>query len=81
MVKFTADSDDGRRLIGLGIEEGNVARLKQKKPIVVRLDDPEAINLGLPIDIMIWYGATHAELVAEVKPYINAATIVHDTHG
>ncbi len=81
MVKFTADGDDGRKLIGLGIEEGNVARLKQNRPIVVHLDDHEGINLGLPIDIMIWYGETHEELVAEVRPYISGATVVHDTHG
>lgn len=64
MIKFTVDGEGGRTLVGLGMSEGNVERLKAGMPIFVNL-----AALGLPpIDIYIFYGETEHDLADMVKP-------------
>jgi hypothetical protein len=77
MVKFTAKGDNGRTVLGFGVNEENVQRLKADEPIKVRLDDPKGINLGLPIDIMIFYGETQEALVEGCEPMFTDQTVFH----
>jgi hypothetical protein len=74
MLKFTAESTDGngRRLIGFGISAGNVARLTQGDPILIKLDE-----MGLwPADVLIFYGETEQALANAMKDRIGPDTKV-----
>lgn len=66
MIKFTGDRD-GKTLVGLGISEGNVAKLKEGKPILVHLDE---MIPGSNIDILIFYGETEQSMYQELKPML-----------
>lgn len=73
MVKFTAAGDD-KILVGLGLEAGNVERLKQGRPILVNLQD---LGFTQPIEVMIFYGESKELIVSQLKPYIGKGTVVH----
>lgn len=61
MLKFLADRN-GRKLLGLGISQGNVDKLKEGKPILV-----EGEKLGLPFDVFLFYGETEATMVQSLR--------------
>lgn len=58
MIKFTAKGD-GRQLVGLGITEENVKRLREGLPILVRLKD---LDIQGDIEITIFYGHDEAAI-------------------
>lgn len=63
MLKFVLSNNEGRRLIGLGLEEGNVTRLRSGQPIVFLGEDVE-----LPgFDFVIFLGEDQAELRRQVQ--------------
>lgn len=77
MVKFTATTSEGGKLIGLGLEAGNIEYLKQDRPIVVKLREMDA---SLPeLDLLIFY--TPDPLTTEgmflEQGMIGPETIVH----
>jgi hypothetical protein len=74
MVKFTAGTENGRTLIGLGLSEGNIQRLKEGKPIHVHLEE---LNLPYKAEVMIWYGADEQALQKEIQEFIGPNTVVH----
>jgi hypothetical protein len=53
MVKFTATTPDGKPIIGFGLTEGNLVRLRKGEPIKVDL-----AAMGVPGggSVMIFYG-------------------------
>lgn len=62
LIKFTSTGKD-KTLIGLGISEENVRRLKEAQPILIRGGD-----LGFDwLEILIFYGRDREELVKTVK--------------
>lgn len=72
MIKFAAtlNEDDGtqKQMIGLGISEGNVLKLKAGLPIKVDLRDM-GITEGPVRYIGLFYGGTDQELVTyRLKP-------------
>lgn len=71
MIKFTGDRD-GKTLVGLGISEGNVAKLKEGKPILVHLDE---MIPGINMDILIFYGDTEQAMYQELKPMLRNVPI------
>lgn len=52
----------GREVVGLGIEAGNVERLMNGEPILVKGE-----TVGIPFDIFIHYGATSDALVSDLE--------------
>lgn len=74
MIKFTASTDSGRTLIGIGISAGNVQRLKEGKPIHLNFEE---LNLPWKADLMIMYGETEALMADELKQFIGPRTIIH----
>ena len=74
MVKFTGSDENGRTLVGLGISQGNVDRLKEGKPIHIHFEE---MNLPWPIDLLIFFGATEQDCADVVKPFITERTMVH----
>ena len=63
MVKLVAHLENGRRLVLFGISEGNVQRLKERKPIHIHGEE-----IGLPgLDFAIQYGETEADIAMELR--------------
>lgn len=72
MIKFKGDGKTGP-IVGLGISEGNVERLKAGKPISINLKD-----LGLPdTTILIWYGVDEADCKRQIEGLIGPDTKTH----
>ena len=70
MIKFKIDGAE-KPLIGFGITEENVKRLKSGMPILVNLQE-----MGINADILICYGETELELIKTLKPYISDKTVI-----
>ena len=74
MVRCTArNPDTGRLLILLGLEEGNVDRLRNGKPIHIHADD-----LGFAGEIVIILGKDADHLAEQLAPMIGPSTDVRD---
>jgi len=65
MIKFKAEDGAGRPIVGLGLSEENVKRLKDGQPILVKLSD---LGMGDTV-ITIFYGKTEVEMEAEVRKH------------
>lgn len=52
----------GVETIGIGIEAGNIERMMNGQPMVIRGD-----RLGIPFNIVIHYGRSPAEIMDEMK--------------
>lgn len=63
MIKFVAGKD-GKPLLGFGLSEGNIEKLRQGLPIVVDLDEMVRVE-G---QVVIFYAATDEALVDLVQP-------------
>jgi uncharacterized protein YciU (UPF0263 family) len=59
MLKFIAYKENGRLVIGFGMTAGNIKRLKEGKPIIVKMEE---MNLS-PADLIIFYGETPEKLL------------------
>lgn len=77
MIKFTAQRA-ARKLIGLGISEGNIKKLKQGKPIHIFGEELGFSN----VEIMIFYGATEQKMQEDLSEFIGPETRIHtgDNH-
>lgn len=63
MIKFTASKQNGETLIGLGLEEGNIERLKKGQPIVFHMSE-----LGFEgMELMIMYGEDQDDIKAQLQ--------------
>lgn len=72
MIKFTAGKEDGATLIGLGLSEGNLAKLKEGKPIVVWIQE---MIPDCKMEVLIFYGATEQAMYEELKPMLKNVPI------
>jgi hypothetical protein len=63
MVKFKVQTESGRTLVGLGITEGNLKKLKEGFPLVV---NGEELQIG-KIDFTIFYGKTERAIFDELQ--------------
>lgn len=61
MIKFTSNKGN-KKLIGLGLEAGNVEKLMNGQPIFVRGSD-----VGEVSDILIFYGATKEQMIEGIR--------------
>lgn len=63
MIKFTAPKPNGEVLIGLGLEEGNIERLKEGKPILFNMAE-----LGFEgMECMIMYGKDQGDIKKQLE--------------
>lgn len=70
MIKFKANEKGNKKVvIGLGITQENVNKLKQGMPILVRGD-----SLEIPCDILIFYGENEKECYLTVEEFIGKDT-------
>jgi hypothetical protein len=73
MLKWTGIRQ-GIPIIGLGLEEKNLEKLRQDMPIHIK-----GADMGIAFDIVIYYGKGLEDLVEMTKGGIGPDTIVHDT--
>jgi hypothetical protein len=78
MIKMSGTSRDGkRRVVLLGLSEGNLMRLREKKPIVINGEE-----MMMPeLDIIICWGETEDKLAEELNYLISSETRVRDQRG
>jgi hypothetical protein len=73
MIRMSAETGAGRRLIVLGLSEKNIEKLREGKPIHIHADD-----MGFAGEIMIFTGKDEATMTDMVKPFIGPETQVND---
>lgn len=78
MIKMSGTSKDGKRkVVLLGLSEGNLMRLREKKPIVIIGEE-----IGWPEqDIVICWGETEDALTKELAHLIGPQTRTRDYRG
>ena len=80
MVTFVAAGEDGRMLLGIGLAEENVERLKTGAPAKIRLVEIDGLK-GIDASklvVMIFYGKTIEEIHENLKQFIDGNTRVVD---
>lgn len=75
MIKAVATGPNGRKIVVLGIDKGNLKRLKKGMPLVVRLSE-----MGLPdIEVVVHYRDTLRQVQQDLEPMIGLSTkILYD---
>lgn len=63
MIKFKSEMN-GKPLIGIGLSEENVQRLKDGKPILF-----DAKQLGIDVSVTIFYGETEEKMVRDFQKH------------
>ena len=77
MIKFTA-SGNGRTIIGLGLEPGNIERIQAGQPVYVRLSDLGFTGAPATFEIVIFTGKDAATMRAALAPMIGPDTLIHE---
>jgi hypothetical protein len=63
MLRFRGHSDDGRILLGFGLSDGNLEKLRERKPIHVKLE-----TMGVAgIDVLICWGPTEQAIADDIQ--------------
>lgn len=78
MIKFTAQGNQGTTLIGLGLTEANVARLRAGQPMRIHLRDLGFVGVIASLEIGIFLGADEETLLAHIRPFMDAQTVVSE---
>lgn len=73
MIRASVKSEAGRTMILLGLEEGNVDRLRKGMPIHIHADE-----LGFAGEIVIILGKDVTDLTEQLAPLIGPETSVRD---
>lgn len=75
MLKFLADRGK-EKLIGFGLSEGNLHKLREGKPIAIDLLE---MNLPWNAKILIFYGKTEKDMEKELRAHglISNKTEIH----
>lgn len=61
MIRFAADRD-GKPIFGFGLSEGNLRLLREKKPIIVDLEE-----MGGQGEVVIFWGETETQMQEELQ--------------
>lgn len=72
MIKFKFARKDGKPCLGFGLSAENVKRLKEGQPIVV-----DCFEMGVDVEIMIFYGETEQAIYDDLKEFIGKETKVN----
>jgi len=63
MIKFKAGRGSGNReMLGLGLSEANLGKLREGKPIHIMAED-----VGIDVDLLIFWGQTEESMTADLK--------------
>jgi hypothetical protein len=72
VVKFSS-SVNGKPVVGLGLSETNINKLREGMPILISTEDMKKL-LGVECSIMIMYGRTEKEITKTLEPLITPET-------
>ena len=72
MIKMSG-THGKRKVILLGLSEGNLMRLREKKPIIIHAEE-----MMIDHDIIICWGQTEEALAKELGHLISSETVVRD---
>jgi hypothetical protein len=73
MIKFSAFSHDGKKLVGIGLSEMNLQKLREGCPIKIGGDEVDVLDT----EILIFYGKTEKEMHEKLKGFIDPETETH----
>jgi len=73
MIKFSATIDKDTKLLGLGLSQGNIDKLKEGAPILIESSDLEKLT-GWKGSIFILYGKNETEIQKKLVPFMNSHT-------
>lgn len=73
MLKFSATTATGSKLVGLGLTDENIERLRAGKPIHVDLRE---MNLPYDIQILVFAGKDESALRAALQPLVGPNTTI-----
>jgi hypothetical protein len=74
MIKFIGETQDGGRLIGIGLSRSNCDKLLEHHPIRINLRTD--LNIPWRGEILIIAGESEATLTEELSPLIGPETVV-----
>lgn len=77
MVKFTASGPDVI-LVGLGLEEGNITRMRAGQPVRVRLSDLGFVGALGSVQVVIFVGSDAEVMKRDLAQFIGPETVVID---
>lgn len=66
MVKFQGTGVDGVPIVGFGLSEANVQKLKEGMPVLIDVEHTKEL-LGVPARIVIFYGVTEEAMQEDLK--------------
>ena len=67
MIKFQAThTDNGRRMLGIGLSHGNVTRLMEGKPIHFNAEDMGLSTIAVS-ELLIYVGETEESMRADLE--------------
>lgn len=66
MIKFQGTGLNGLPVVGFGLSEANVQRLKEGLPILIDAKDTQEL-LGVQAQIVIFYGKTEESMQEELN--------------
>jgi hypothetical protein len=69
MIKAKATKEDGSSLLIFGLSKGNLKLLKQGRPIHIDLSE-----MGLPGEMLIFYGETELAMTKMMEPFLGPNT-------
>lgn len=69
MIKARATKEDGSHLLIFGLSKMNLKKLKEGKPIKVDLSE-----MGLPGEMLIFYGETELAMTKMMEPFLGPST-------
>lgn len=79
MIVATAVMQEGSALLVIGLEGENVRRLTNGEALMLRPNDVAEYLQGRPLKgLLICYGETEADLVAELGPLVGETTRIID---
>lgn len=74
MIKFTGiNKESGRVLLGLGLTDENIKRLKTGQPIMFPLEE---VLANAEIDVLIFHGTDETQIEKELQKHIGPGTKV-----
>lgn len=77
MVKFSVKDKNDQRMLGVGLSEENVKRLKEGMPIHIKSEDLSNLT-GWEGSIFIMYGKTEDDIKDQLSSLIGPDTDVQD---
>src|SRR5688572_26243379 len=75
MIKFKLQHPTRGILLGIGLTEANIQRMKADQPAIIRLEEM-GLRKG---EIVILYGVDEADLLKQLKPHMGKETQIIGT--